>query len=273
MKFELHCHTTCSDGRLTPEELLSLAQSTSLDLLAVTDHDTVKAHATMEPRAERLGIRLLPGIELTTARNGESIHILGYFKDGGHRHPALRERLDTLLRHRDQRIQEMIGKLHTHFGLHVDYADLRKRSSGTLTRANLARALHANYPEHDYNETFNRYLTRKSPAYVPNVRLTVDEGIALLKEHGAVVVLAHPIIYKRNPLEELLDHDFDGVEAFYFLNDEGTTRESLTQARKRNLLVTAGSDYHGIPGDKKHGELASVQGERKLLEPFFHHML
>ncbi len=271
MKIELHCHTTYSDGKLTPEELFNLAVKEELSYMALTDHDSVKGHFEMSPLMDQSDIRFIPGIELTTSRNGESIHILGYWNNDGYKNQELLDKLDELHNARDERIKKFILNLERYFDMDIDYEKLRESNQGVLTRANLAHAVHRKVPELSYNEAFMKYLDKDSPAYIPNVRLSVDEGLSLLKKFGAVAILAHPIIYKKNTLEDLLEHDFDGVECYYFLNDEEMTRKSLEIARRKNLLITAGSDYHGITGDTKHGYLGSMSFDPLDLKAFLDH--
>ncbi len=268
MKIELHCHTTYSDGRLTPEELFNLAVKEGLSYMALTDHDSVKGHFEISPLMYQTEIRFIPGIELTTSRNGESIHILGFWNNDGYKNQELLDKLDELHNARDERIRKFIVNLEHYFDMDIDYEKLRESNQGVLTRANLAQAVHHKVPELTYNEAFTRYLDKDSPAYIPNVRLSVDEGISLLRKFGAIPVLAHPVIYKKNTLEELLEHDFEGVEGYYYLNDDSMTKRSLETARERNLLITAGSDYHGIPGDTKHGYLGSMNFDPDDLKPF-----
>lgn len=271
MKIELHCHTTYSDGRLSPGELHELAVKESLSYLALTDHDSVKGHAELEPLMKKSGIRYIPGIELTTSKNGESIHILGYWNNDGYKDPEFLKKLEDLHEARNERIIKFIRNLKIHFDLDIDYDALRRLNQGVLTRANLAHAVHREVPHLSYNEAFTAYLDKNSPAYIPNIMLSVDEGLSLLKKHGALAVLAHPIIYKKNTLEELLTHDFDGVECYYFLNQEDITRKSLERAKEKGLLVTVGSDYHGIIGDQKHGYLGSMNYDHEILAPFLSH--
>lgn len=268
MKIELHCHTTYSDGRLTPKELYELALKEGLSYMALTDHDSVKGHFEIIPLMDQPKIRFIPGIELTTSKNGESIHILGYWNNDGYKNPELLLKLDELHHARDERIKKFILNLNHYFDMEIDYEKLRESNQGVLTRANLAHAVHQKAPSLSYNEAFMKYLDKDSPAYIPNVKLSVDDGLALLKKYGAVAVLAHPVIYRKNTLEDLLKHDFQGVECYYFLNDEEMTKKSLEAARRKKLLITAGSDYHGIHGDTKHGYIGSMDYDSMDLMPF-----
>ncbi len=268
MNIDLHCHTTESDGRLTPKELALLAIKQNLHIMALTDHDTVKGHFALKPLMDEAKINYIPGIELSTAKNGESIHILGYFTDDRYNDEGLLQKLDSLHHARNDRMVAFTKNLRKYFNLDIDYEKLRQENKGVLTRANLARFIQAQYPEENYNDLFVKYLGKDSKAYVPNTKISVDEGIALLHEYGAIAVLAHPIIYKNNTLEDLLNHDFDGLECYYFLNDVDMTLKSLKLAKEKNLLITVGSDYHGIPGDQKHGFLGSMEYNSDDLKPF-----
>ncbi len=268
MKIDLHCHTTESDGRLSPKELSRLAIKENLKVMALTDHDTLKGHFELKPLMDEANITYIPGIELSTSKNGESIHILGYFTDQRYQDESLLKKLDKLYHARNERMVAFTKNLKEHFNINIDYHKLRADNQGVLTRANLARAVQEHFPEKSFNDLFTEYLGKDSKAYVPNVKITVDEGIALLHDYGAIAVLAHPIIYKNNTLEDLLTHDFDGLECYYYLNHKDMTKKCLNAAKERNLFVTVGSDYHGIPGDEKHGYLGCMEYNPKDLEPF-----
>ena len=268
MKIELHCHTTESDGRLEPKNLGHLAIKENLKVMSLTDHDSVRGHSILKPMMDEANIAYIPGIELTTSKNGESIHILGYFKGDGYKEESLIEKLDELFHSRNHRMMTFTKNLKTHFDLDIDYHKLREANKGVLTRANLALAVQEHFPEENYNDLFVKYLSKDSRAYVPNVKISVDEGIKFLHDYGAIAVLAHPIIYTKNTLEDLLAHDFDGLECYYFLNDTEMTKKSLKAARDHNLLITVGSDYHGIPGEKNHGYIGSMDYNPDDLKTF-----
>lgn len=273
MKIELHCHTIESDGRLSPSELSYLAIKENLKVLALTDHDTVKGHFELKPLLQEANITFIPGIELSTSKNGESIHILGYFRDDQYKDESLLKKLNELHNARNERMVKFTQNLKKHFGIELEYDELRKDNKGVLTRANLARALNGKFPEENYNSLFTKYLGKDSKAYVPNIKITVDEGIDLLHQYGALAVLAHPVIYTKNTLDDLLAHNFDGLECYYFLNDLDMTAKSLKAAKEKNLLITVGSDYHGIPGDKKHGYLGSMEYNPDDLKTFLDHFI
>lgn len=273
MKIELHCHTTASDGRLSPDDLMDLVIDERLDLLAVTDHDTTASLPRIRERTAAAGIRFIPGIELTTIRNEESIHILGYFTDTSYEDPELIDYLRNLFEHRNDRVMKMIELLRIHFEIHLDYESLRARAGGVLTRVHVAKAIQRQYPGYTVNDIFDRFISKDSPAYVPNRYLSVEDGLALLKKYGAVSVLAHPVIYTKNTLEDLLTYGFDGLECYYPQNHAGLTEKSLRLARENGLLITAGSDYHGIKDDPKHGYLSSIVYDPEDVQPFLDRFL
>lgn len=273
MKLELHCHTTASDGRLSPDDLMDLVIAEGLDLIAVTDHDTTASLPRIRERAAMAGIRFIPGIELTTIRNEESIHILGYFTDESYEDQELIDYLKNLFEHRNDRVMKMIRLLKIHFDINLDYASVRDRAGGVLTRVHVAKAIQRQYPGYTVNDIFDRFISKDSPAYVPNRYLSVEDGLALLKRYGAVSVLAHPVIYRKNTLEDLLTYDFDGLECYYPQNDAALTKKCLRLAKEKDLLVTAGSDYHGIKDDLKHGYLSSITYDPDHLQPFLERFL
>lgn len=273
MKIELHCHTNFSDGKLSPKELANLIIKEKLDLVSVTDHDTVRAHSQIKPIMKENNIKYIPGIELTTHRNGESIHILGYFNNDGYKNKSFLDSLNELDEFRNNRTKNILNLLKKHFDININYKYLREKSKGSITRANIASEINLLFPNVSHSEIFNKYLSRESPAYIPNINLTIEEGIELLKSNGAIVILAHPVIYKNNSINDLLKYNFDGVECYYFLNSKKDTENYLRETKKRNLYITAGSDFHGIPNDKNHGYLSSVEYNKKDLESFLNNFL
>ena len=273
MKIELHCHTNYSDGRLNTKELSELIIKEKLDLVSVTDHDTVKAHKEMIRLMKKNKIKYIPGIELTTNKSGESIHILGYFNNDGYKNKAFLEELDNLDTFRNNRTIKILSLLKKHFGIDISYDDLRTKSKGSITRANIAAELNLLFPDISHSDIFNKYLGRKSPAYIPNINLSIEEGINLLRDNGAIVILAHPVIYQNNEFKDLLKYDFDGVECYYFLNKKEDTQKYLKLTKEKNLYITAGSDFHGIPNDKNHGYLSSVKYKEEDLIPFLNNFI
>jgi predicted metal-dependent phosphoesterase TrpH len=242
---DLHAHTTASDGTLSPEALVDLAASRGLAALGVTDHDTVDALDAAAVRAARVGIALMPGVELSTTERGAEVHVLGYGVD---RHDSsLRSALADLAAARYRRIAAMIEKLRE-AGYDIDGdAVLVQADIGTVGRPHIARALIDLGVVDSIDEAFERFLKPGRPGWVPRDPFTPEQAVGLLVEHGAVPVLAHP--YSTGDIEAILDRlvpiGLRGMEVWYGEYDQAR-REALRRiADARGLIPTGGSDYHG----------------------------
>lgn len=266
---DLHTHTTASDGTLFPKELVIKAQACNVGIIAITDHDTTEGIKEAELVGSQLGIKIIPGIELSTMHNKENIHILGYFRDHSYKDSAFQEFLYEMKNYRSIRAKKIIDNLDRIFNIKLDFSQIFRNAEGVIARPHIAKAIiDAGYP-YSWDDIFIRFLSNDSPAYVPNKRISIPDGIQLLKSKKALVVLAHPVLIKNSSWEELMNFDFDGIEAIYSQNSLQQTENLLNLAKVKNKLITAGSDFHGInPNDTKHGELGSVRLTNQLLEEF-----
>lgn len=238
---DLHCHSTCSDGTATPEELIKLALASGLQALAITDHDTVEAYKTALPAARSAGLPLISGVEFSTMHKKNSIHILGYaFKLD---HPAI-EALCTLhLKRRQDRNNEIFGKLEK-LGLPLDRELVG--GSTSIGRPHIAKAMMDKGYVKSYQEAFKLYLGEDKPAFSAGEPISVPETIAAIHEAGGVAVIAHPHLITNNQIfQELLEMPFDGIECYYanFMRD--SCKRWLKIADRKKWLVTGGSDFHG----------------------------
>lgn len=258
IKFDFHMHSTFSDGTLTPKELVSLVKKENLNYFSLTDHDSISGINEASYYANKLGIKCIPGIELSTEHNGESIHILGFFKNDDYKNPKLIKILDDLKENRLNRARKIIENLDIFFNIKVDLNKLLENRQDIITRPHIAKEIiSAGYP-YTFNEIFDKFIGFESEAYVPLTRISTKEGIEILKEFGALVFLAHPVLLKKSKVEDLLIYDFDGIEALYSQNKKEDTYRFINIAKEKNLYITCGSDYHGIENDERHGELGSV---------------
>lgn len=268
-KVDFHTHSTASDGRKSPSDLVKAANLNSVKIMALTDHDTLKGLDEAISEGLRLGIRVIPGIELSALHNGESVHILGYFKgDGYHDHSLinfLKDKEDSRLK----RAEKFIENLDTFFDIKINYNDVLKISNGLVARPHIAKAIIDAGYDYSWNYIFEKFLSDSSPAYVSNKKVSIPEAITLLHNHNALAVLAHPILLKKNsPTDLIRDFDFDGIEGFYHLNSRQKEAEFITLAHNYNKLITCGSDYHGIDGDGKHGMVGDVRFSDDYLNKF-----
>jgi len=258
-KGDFHLHTTASDGKLTPSELIKMASAEKIDIVAITDHDTTKGLQEGILAGEKYGVKVIPGIEFSTLHNEESIHVLGYFKDDSYKSEKFQTFLSEMHDYRTWRAQRIVANLKIYFDIDIDSNQLVKDTKGVIARPHIAQAIiNAGY-NYSWEYLFNNIISKDSPAYVPNKSISISEGIKILKEVNALLVLAHPTLIKKSTIEELIQFDFDGIEGIYPLNSEEDTKKYLKLAKENHKIITAGSDYHGIGvQDTKHGFIGSV---------------
>ena len=268
MKADLHLHTTESDGRLQREELFQLAQARNIDIIAITDHDVCRHVEDNQRLAKQVGVTYIPGIELSTLYEGKSVHVLGYFRSKGYQSDVMERFYVETKARRERRARTFIENLAHYFNLHIDYEDILSVSHGIIARPHIAKAIRMRYPQYSHNEIFDLFIGEHTKAYVPSAEIQLADGIKLLREHDAVVVLAHPTLLKPAVHDAVLDHDFDGIEAIYGMNRAQDTERYCAIAKSRGLLVTAGSDFHGIENDTKHKDLGDITLEGEALEAF-----
>ncbi len=255
---DLHCHSTSSDGVLSPAALVAAARNLRLKALALTDHDTLDGLAAfLEAAREVPTLTAVPGVELScVTREGEKCHIVGLFLKPAC--AALQARLDELRRWRDERNLRILEKL-AELGKPVTLEQALAQGEGrfVLGRPHIAGAMVKLRYVRSTDEAFEKYLKRDRPAYVPKKVLDASEAFRLLHGAGAVVVWAHPLAADKSQtrfnelLDEMCADGLDGIEAYYPDHTPHATRRVLDQAAARGLLVSGGCDYHG--GDRHPG--------------------
>jgi predicted metal-dependent phosphoesterase TrpH len=246
---DLHLHTTASDGRCSPGELVERAARAGLTTLAVTDHDTTAATREVQQLAAERGIEAITGIEITALDEGRDLHMLGYFFD-----PA-NEALDRFLgEQRAARLSRAhaIGDRLASLGMPVDLAPLFARAAAdsrrSIGRPLIARALiEAGYVA-DTQEAFDRWLGVGCPAFVPRSGAPPAMVVAIIHAAGGVASLAHPGKLRHEPqIAPLVDAGLDAVEVFHPDHDAALIDRYMDVARAFGLLITGGSDFHGDP--------------------------
>lgn len=268
MKADLHMHTTHSDGLYSSAELFQMARNNKVDVISITDHDTCLEVEKNNQLSVLYNIKYLPGIELTTVVKEKNVHVLGYFTDDSYNSEEMKQYYKDIKYKREVRAKEFIKNLKTHFDLDVDYADAYKYGRGIIARPHIAKAIIKKYPQYSHEYVFTHFIGDNSPAYVPSSLLNLEEGIALLRRNNCVVVLAHPVLLKKKIKEEVLNHEYDGIEAIYFQNTKEDTIFYKNLAKERGIFYTAGSDFHGIPHDTRHGNIGDVFLEGPMLDRF-----
>lgn len=268
-KGDFHMHTTSSDGTLRPKDVVKLAKINGVDIISITDHDNTQGLNEAILEGEILGIRVIPGLELSTDYKGESIHVLAFFKDDSYKNPEFQSFLHEIVLHRIERAKTIVINLLKYFNINIDYIDVLKLADGAVARPHIAKAiLNAGY-KFEYEEIFQTMLSRTSPAFIPNKKVPVEEGLKILRSVNAVTVLAHPILIKKSPIEDLLNFDFDGMEARYIQNPEGETERLIAIAKKHGKVITAGTDFHtDALYDTKHGTVGTTYLNGTEIEEF-----
>ena len=243
MIVDLHMHTTCSDGIYSPEALTKMAVEAHLDVIAISDHDTVAAYAA--PYHLNAGTRIIPAIEMSSDYEGEDVHVLGYYLDTAD--ADLLAYCAQFKERRFRRALEIIDRCIS-LGYILDRGYLEKRiaEGSTIGRPHIARMLVKKGYFSDVKSVFDTLLYRGGPAYVPYHRKTIHECIDLIHHAGGIAVLAHRGLL-RKVLTQVLTHPFDGIEVYHPKN-EGRYEEFLEIAEQKGWYVSGGSDFHGVPG-------------------------
>ncbi|MGI6262912.1 MAG: PHP domain-containing protein [Succiniclasticum sp.] len=243
---DLHMHSSFSDGIWAPEQLAAQAARAGIAGLALTDHDTLRGLPPMAAASEALGIRFVPGVELSTRLEGRQVHILGL----GIRADcaALETRLAEVRNARLIRLEKILAKLRA-LGVQIT-VDPPKDGTRAVGRPHVARAMVAAGYVRDVQEAFDLYLGEGKPAYEPQPKMNPDEGVALVHEAGGLAIQAHPEeVGDRALVQHLLDTlPYDGVEVYHPTADTAAQAYWLQEAEKRSLLVSGGSDFHGNAG-------------------------
>lgn len=253
MAVDLHTHTNFSDGSLSPHELVDEANACGLTAIAITDHDEIQANAIAVNYARKYSVNIVPGVEFSIdfpLPGTAHLHLLGLFLDTGNMH--LNAVLNDLRSARKKRAYEILNKLNN-LGLDLKKDDLEKiAGQGSAGRPHLAQLLMKKNVVNSVWQAFNKYLSKGKPAYVPKKKLKLMQAMDLIHEAKGLAILAHPVSLKFAKyadlevfLKELKKEGLDGVEAYYATHTAHFTKYVLKAAKRNNLLVSGGSDFHG----------------------------
>lgn len=266
MRADLHLHTTASDGSLTPQKLVQRASELKLDVIAITDHDTVSGIApALEAARSYPQLTVIPGVEINTDIPKGEVHILGYFIN--YHDPELNCSLEELRNSRYERGKKMVAKL-AEMGINIDWGRvLEFAGRGSLGRPHIAQAMVEKGCVASFREAFDRYIGRNGPAYIERKKIAPLEAVKLVVEAGGLPVLAHPAdIQQLEPfLLQLKKAGVVGIEIYY----DGYAPKTIAQlerlAQKHDLIACGGSDFHGL--DESIGsDMGSVNVPRKSIE-------
>ncbi len=249
MKIDLHTHTSYSDGKLHPEELIKLYAESGFEIMAITDHDNIDSFEPATKSAKQYGIELIPGVEISTLFKGRDMHILGYYVE---RNKELLDLLDFIRNERVYRAEKMLKLLKEHFDIELEMKRLFE-ISGTkdvIGRPHIAKAILEKGYCKTQQEAFDRFIGDDRPANLPKQSVTPDEAVAIIKRADGIAVMAHPIYSGGvENIHAMIEAGIQGVEIHYPGQESCTEYRKIVQ--KHKLLSTGGSDFHGFKDDYK----------------------
>jgi predicted metal-dependent phosphoesterase TrpH len=240
---DLHAHSTASDGSRAPADVVREAKRIGLAALALTDHDTVAGIAEATAAAEELGLRVVPGVELSAVEGDVETHILGLHLSDTR---ELEAQLIALRDMRRTRAERMVARLNE-LGVRIDFASvLEQAAGGAIGRPHVARAMIAEGWAVDFRDAFERYLGNGRPAYVTKERLAVSEATALIHRAGGLAILAHPAHSgTRERIAAFVEQGMDGVEVRHPSHSAEDTARLAALVEHFSLVPSGGSDWHG----------------------------
>lgn len=246
---DLHLHTFFSDGTFSPEEVVAHGKRLGFACLALTDHDTVEGCERMAAACAAERIEFIPGSELTAEFGEHELHILGYGFDT--QHPRLLAEMAKFQTVRQNRIREMVARINE-LGVPLEVNSVFELANCRAPgRPHVARALVKAGQCASLDEAFERFLKRHRPAWVPKAKMSALEAITLIHEAGGVAVMAHPGLNKCDEvIPELVKAGLDGIECYHTKHTNNTAAHYLNITKQYGLLVTGGSDCHGLSKGK-----------------------
>ncbi len=246
---DLHMHTTHSDGSYTPRDLIRYAKQKGLGCVSVTDHDTMSSFEECTDEAKKQGIELIPGIEISAQFEPGTLHILGFFQDPNH--AGLKKTLEDIQRARRERNPQIIEQL-SKLGIPITLEEVKAESGGKqVGRPHFAKVLLKKKVVKSMQEAFDKFLGKGKPGYVDKRRLSSADSIRQIRDAGGVAVIAHPKQMRLDEekltkeLERLVGEGLGGLEAYNSCQSPEEANLYKRLAKRFNLFVTGGSDFHG----------------------------
>lgn len=275
--FDLHVHSNCSDGVKTPAELADMAAGAGLRVVALTDHDTVDGVAEfLRACKAHPGLVGVAGVELSASSERGTLHILGLGIDPSNE--ALLDALSRIRESRDERNRRILAKLNA-LGFALTWEEVESLSGGdVMGRPHFARAMIARGWAESTSEVFDRFLGKGAPAYEDRLRLSPEEAIDLVKGAGGVAAVAHPVSWTmeqdvwRESFAHFRDIGLDALECYHPRVGKKARENLLALSAELGLLVSGGSDYHGIEESNGPMKLGAEDAPDDLLPPLLARM-
>ncbi|NLO22653.1 MAG: PHP domain-containing protein [Syntrophomonadaceae bacterium] len=264
--YDLHTHSSASDGVLTPAQLVIKATKLKLTGLALSDHDTVDgiSPAVDYINLHQLPLDFIPAIEMNTELDTCEVHILGYYID--YCNEKLKGHLRQIKEARRERAIKMVTRLRD-MGMYINMNRVQEIAmEDIIARPHIARALLEKGYVSTEKEAFNKYIAQGKPAYVPRYKFEPQTALNLIADAGGVSVLAHPGLLKNQEMVNLLiEMGVEGLEVYYPEHSPSLISKYLELCADKKLLITGGSDYHGSEGVSHYSELGSCVLSSELL--------
>ena len=240
---DLHAHSTASDGSRAPADVIREAKRIGLTAIALTDHDTVAGISEAVTAGEAVGVRVVPGVELSAVEGDVETHILGLHLSDTRELEAKLIELREMRRSRAERMVQRLNEL----GVRIEFASvLEQAAGGAIGRPHVARAMIAEGWAVDFRDAFDRYLGNGRPAYVTKERLAVSDAVGLIHQSGGLAILAHPSHSgTRERIAAFVEQGMDGVEVRHPSHSSEDTSRLAALVEHFSLVPSGGSDWHG----------------------------
>ncbi|MEA3505949.1 MAG: PHP domain-containing protein [Elusimicrobiota bacterium] len=261
---DLHIHTTYSDGTCSPEEVVKIAKEKGLSAIAITDHDITDGLCPAIKMGAKIGIEVIPGIELSCEYNSVEIHILGYYINW--ENSWFQTKLKVFQKARERRAYYILNKLRA-LGYDIDeHMLMSKVSLGSVSRLHFARCLEEMGAVDNIKEAFDKFLGAGRPAFVRKLRITPEEALNMIHRVGGVSVVAHPVFggSHKNFLKKLKRLGLSGIEAYHPYHPLEKTKKYIKYADDLGLVVTGGTDSHGLK--EKENPIGSMRIDYAMVE-------
>lgn len=243
---DLHIHTTYSDSTFSPEQVVDCAKEKGLAAIAICDHDSVEGIEPCQALASKVGIEVIPGIEMSAEKVDAEIHMLGYFIDW--KRGWFRKRLEEIRKSRIERVYKIIGKLKD-FNIHIDAEEVFRLAgnNASVGRLHIAQAMLNSGAVKGMREVFEKYIGFLKPCYVPYTKFSPEEAIHTILKAGGVPVLAHPDLMGHDKyIEEFVGYGLKGIEVYHTDHKPEAVKRYEEIAGRFGLVMTGGSDCHGL---------------------------
>jgi len=243
-KADLHIHSICSDGTLSPEKIIRRACKAELKAISITDHDNIDAIEPAMTFCKQYGIEYIPGVEISSGHGKNEVHFLGYFFD--HRHKILNEYIKYFQNEREKRARKIIEQLRK-MGINIGWELVLQKTAhqGAICRPHIAHVLVEEGYVHSYHEAFHKYLGDNCPCYVPKYKIKPAEAIQIINQAGGICFIAHPgVKLNEYSVLKLIKLGVEGIETVHPRHSTDEIEYYRKLIQKYNLLESGGSDFH-----------------------------